>query len=413
MIRLDYYRLLTETQYIGLMEEADSDCHYTPYSVFVLETRLYPLIYKLFEGMYIEITLQSQYNRQKNRMDVYLVINKLKDTTDPFLMNELVEITNEQREIIQQKINQIQTQDINYALIDVNELYKSMNLIYRDQLIDKIPFSYFSTLLRYTGLDSSYNPFIRPEGIYLAFNPKSDYKPAYYQVCKFLISRIIEFYQRGVVSLGNLVDSIKKEKLIKDWDLVPIVPFIPEETIPTLYQANWTDERFAKNRVDFLTRKAEGDPFIRIRITDNLAKRHGIIKSLQENNFSNIVDGSYLKIEVKNLQEARKVSALVTSASALTYGTVLVIAANRMSEIYLYFEYATQKYGNKSIYYLVDNNENPYLFSCIIPDNQKIDFDKLRLEFRDYLLNRLIEVSKISKFKNMSPHQIIEKEYYI
>ena len=126
-----------------------------------------------------------------------------------------------------------------------------------------------------------------------------------------------------------------------------------------------------------------------------------------------IYDGSYLKAEVKNLQEARKVAALVTSASALTQGRVLIMAANRMSEIYLYFEYTTKKYGLYPIYYLVDNNENPYIFSLILPEKEKDSLDELRLKFRDYAINRLIEVSKISKFKNMSPHQIIEKEYYI
>ncbi len=47
MIKLELFRLLTEDYTIKNVEEADVDCRYTPYRIFVLETRLYPLIYNL------------------------------------------------------------------------------------------------------------------------------------------------------------------------------------------------------------------------------------------------------------------------------------------------------------------------------------------------------------------------------
>jgi len=246
MIRLDYYRLLPETQYIGVLDEPDSDCRFTPFSVFILETRLYPLIYSMFSE-YIDIVKQSQYNSDKDRMDMYLVLRKMEDTDDPFVVNPLLEITDKQRETIQNKISEITAHYPDYALFDVKELYRTSNIYNKKGreskyplLNTKIPFSYFKQMIQYTGLDSSYNPFVRPEGIYLSFNPRADYKEAYYEVCKFLTDRIQEYYRNGVVILDNLVGSIEKEDLIQNWNLVGIDD---EEKVKTIYQPNWNDER--------------------------------------------------------------------------------------------------------------------------------------------------------------------------
>ena len=442
MIRLDFYRLLIETQYIGVVEEPDTDCRFNPYAIFVLETRLYPLIYKLFQGIPVEILIETKY--EENKMQAYLAIYKLQDTTDPGLYaleNSLVDITDNQKELILFQINKINTYEPNYTLIDVDELYKSMPVInntiiparsvFRLRLNTKIPFSYFSTMLQYTGIDSSYNPFIRPEGIYLTFNPNGndsspenyysqtpyenpkDYKQAYYEVCQFLISRVLEFYRKGTIVFSNLIDDLKKEEMSKDWNLVPIDE---EEIVKTIFQPNWIDKRFAPNPVDFLTLKLQGDPYIRIKVPDNYVKRHGIASILSA--YDIIFEGSYLKVKVKNLQEAQTIASLVEYAIGTTHGKVMVIAASRTSEIYLYFEYANkQERKHKEektnvVTYLVNSNENPYIFSWMVPrDKHLVPLDDLRLEFRDYAVNRLLEVSKISKFKNMSPHAIVEQEY--
>ena len=453
MIRLDFYRLLLETQYIGVVEEPDTDCHFNPYAIFVLETRLYPLIYKLFHGIPIDILIETRY--EGNKMQAYLAIYKLQDTTDPglyLLEKSLVDLTDDQKEAILFQINKINTYEPNYALIDVNELYNSMPVINNT----KIPFSYFSTMLQYTGIDSSYNPFIRPEGIYLTFNPnvsdqpiedyypdqspinynfqtqsenrslwgynsqtqyanrsQGDYKQAYYEVCKFLISRILEFYRKGTIVFSNLIDDFKKEEMAKDWNLVPIDE---EEIVKTIFQPNWIDKRFAPNPVDFLTLKLQGDPYIRIKVPDNYVKRHGIASILSQYNI--IFEGSYLKVKAKDLKEAQLVASLVEYAIGTTHGKVMVLAATRLSEVYLYFEYANKMFNSKdrqknnAVTYLVNSNENPYIFSWMVPrDKHLIPLDDLRLEFRNYAVNRLLEVSKISKFKNMSPYAIIEKEY--
>ena len=124
-----------------------------------------------------------------------------------------------------------------------------------------------------------------------------------------------------------------------------------------------------------------------------------------------IVEGSYIKIKVENIDKARKIASLAEYGESKTNGRVVVLAANRMSEIYLFFEYADKFKKGESISYSVDSNENPYIFSCLLKDDDYMSLETLRERFRNYALDRLIEVSKVTKLKNMSPHDIIEKEY--
>ena len=186
MIKLDIYRLLKESNVISLDKQID--CRDTPYHIFILETRLYPMIYKMFPNLNIYIYPKSIYNAETYRMDIYLRIVKITKETE-----ENVVLTSEQRNLIQDKINKITSENIDYALIDINELYKSIGIRY--------PFSWFKSSLQYTGL-TSYNSFIKSEGIYLKFDPNSNYKTDYYEVCKFLKDRIAEFYSKGLVAVS-------------------------------------------------------------------------------------------------------------------------------------------------------------------------------------------------------------------
>ena len=51
------------------------------------------------------------------------------------------------------------------------------------------------------------------------------------------------------------------------------------------------------------------------------------------------------------------------------------------------------------------------MFSCLLKLDDYTSPEILKERFRNYALDRLIEVSKVTKLKNMSPHDIIEKEY--
>ncbi len=420
MIKLDLFRLLPDIKE-ELYEEVDLDCRYTPYRIFVMETRLYPTIYKMFL-FNISVCPKSVYNSKTNRMDVYLNISKnVKDGEEEVVLSQ------DEREIIQKRIDKITSEDIDYALIDIYELHDSFNI--------KYPFSWFRSILEYTGLndnillnqyikskrlndnielkdntgmDYNINPFVREEGIYLTFDPDSEYKKYYYNICNFLKERFNEFYSKGIIVLGNVIESSKKEKLIKDWELISIDE---DEIVKRIFQPNWKDSRFALNQVDFLIRKIEEDPYIRFLLPDNLVKRHFIIQSIQENNKSCIIEGSYIKILSENLEESQKISSLITYSKSKSKGRLITMFVSRLAEIYLYFEYAEKFKKGECISYIVNNNENPYIFSCLLKENDYTESDNLREKFKNYAISRLIEVSKISKLKNISPHDIIEKEY--
>jgi hypothetical protein len=398
MIKLDdLFRLTVDVPPQTTIEEPDSDCRYTPYKIFILETRLYPMIYDMFREN-ISIYPKSIYNSEKNRMDVYLKIVKLEKVEDEE-EDEPIDLTKEEKELIEKKIIQINTENIDFALINIYELYKSF------YFEEKFSFSWFRSVLEYVGLNNDYLPFIKEEGIYLSFNRNSDYKKAYYDVCKFIVDKIEDFYERGVIVLGNIIDSEKKEKLIENWGLI----HLDEDN--RLFEPDWEDKRFAPNMVNFLTLKIEENPYIQFLLPDNLVKRHGIIKAMQEDKKAVIVEGSYLKVEVENLEEARKVAALFTAAKTTTLGRVMIIAGSRLSEIYLYFDYAKKFKKGECVTYQVNDNKNPYIFSCLLKEDNYEATEALREKFRNYALNRLIEVSKITKLKNMSPHDIIEQEY--
>lgn len=403
MIKLDdLFRLTSEIPPQTTIEEPDSDCRYTPYKIFVLETRLYPMIYNMFKGENISIYPKSIYNSDKTRLDVYLKITKLEKIEDE--EDDIpISLSEEQKERIEKKIVQIDTTNMDYALIDINELYKSFYFGEK-----KFSFSWFRSVIEYVGLGSEYLPFIQEEGIYLTFNPNSDYKNAYYKVCKFITERVEEFYERGVVILGDIIDSNKKKKLIENWELVALD--IDEEE-KRIFEADWDDKRFAPNMVDFLTLKIEENPYIYFLLPDNLVKRHGIVKAMQEAKKPIIVEGSYLKVQVENLNEAREVAALFIASKSTTIGRVMVISATRLSEVYLYFDYAEKFRKGKCVSYSINDNRNPFIFSCLLNEDNYESTENLREKFRNYALNRLIEVSKITKLKNMSPHNIIEEEY--
>ena len=89
--------------------------------------------------------------------------------------------------------------------------------------------------------------------------------------------------------------------------------------------------------------------------------------------------------------------------------SLVVLASFRMSECYLFREYSEKYQKGESIIYEAEGY--PYIYSCLLKPDDHTSGEQLRERMRNYALDRLIEVSKITKLKNMSPHDIIENEY--
>lgn len=420
MFHLGYYRLVADINPVAATDEPLVDCNYTPYHIFVLETRLFPFIYKLYPEA--SPTFESRY--EKGRMEAYLVISKQIPAEDDFTTNPLLEVSSENRKLISDKIREIQSINPGYALIDVNELY--------DCTDQSIPKKYFHQMIAYTGLHhvdvqnplnvpiqprnlptdlSVYNSFLAPEGIYLSFNPKSDYKTAYRQATRFIVDKIKEFYSKGTVQLANMYGGISKDALIGNWKLDRLDL---EEKVGTIYQASWVDRRFAPNITDFLNSRIAGRDWIEMHVGSNMVDRHTAAIALREEGLKLVdfeLSGDRVKIVCKTLKLAQRYATQVELAISHVNGQVLAIASHRLADVILYQKYAEKIYPGSEIVIYRDGSE--FMFSVMLPKSREpyTRLDELRKEFKMTAIEQLTNVSKISKFKSKSPHAIIEQEY--
>ena len=476
-IRLDcIYNLVAENHPIGFDQEA-GDGTYNPYNLFVLETRLFPYIYKLFlqHGIIqnksdILPTFHSVYDEKVNKKVYHLKISFTQENEEN---RQKLESKKEELENgIRKKISEITSVNVEYALIDKEALYDAIyyepNAVTQNNVNEgqiqsvhhknnlnldkKMPYDWFCKVLEYTGLDSRYNPFIGEDGIYLSFNPyfgrssettfypsipsslnageenpdlsqpQPTYQKAYYQVCQFLINKIKDYYKRGVIVLNDIIDAESKVNFVKNWHLTPIDE---EEIEARIFETKWIDNRFAPDKVEFLLNKLQGNNYMYFWTPDNLVVRHQIARSLQSASKGMIVEGSYIKVEADNFKEAQLIASLYEAALLkVPIGRVLPIAASRLSEVLLYFQYAQENFSRftqigedgvkepiNCVSYGVDNVVNPYMFSFFLPNEVQSDADALRREFKSFSIKRLVEVSKVTKLKSISPHSIIEEEF--
>lgn len=345
LISTPYYRSLTLPAKIGCVDLPDAN--YGPYDLFCLNTRLYPIVYSMF-GRDVEIILRSVY--ENDRMELKVNITGIKQDQE-----------NRDLSSVNDAVNKILSEHMGYCLIDKYELYLSSG--------KKYPKDWFYSVIPFVDLPTEYNPFISSNGIYLAFNPFSEYNIAYNQVVKTLLDTIQKYYREGVVyGAGNIAEQWKLEQMDK------------YEVRGKLYRPMWEDKRFG-SPVEFLLGKIQGDPYIRINISDNLVKRHYVASKLNAIGISMIFDGKYVKTFAKNIDEAQFIAALIQSANK-TEGTegnknknkntenkqAIVYYSNKLSLIYLYMEAAKELFnGNSDItLYQISNIERPYVFSCIV-----------------------------------------------
>lgn len=162
-------------------------------------------------------------------------------------------------------------------------------------------------MLEYVPVPQEYNPYVRSNGIYIEFNPLGDYKTAYQEICNNIVKTIETYYRDGVIYGAS--------SIAIDWKLERI-----NSDNVGLYRCMWKDKRFAPHLVEFLMDRLHGDPYIKIKISDNLVKRHFIANAL-----NNIVfDGMYIMIPVKGVDEAQKVATIVKAAEAVAKGEVII-----------------------------------------------------------------------------------------
>ncbi len=383
LISTPYYRTLAPTNVIGCDDEPDFT--YGPYDLFCMETRLYPIVYRMF-GRDVEIIFKGVH--QNNRMEIKIHLVKITTITTGPIPNEDIDISEEQKIILDRAVSRIVTDNLGYCLIDRNELYISARRNY--------PRTWFNEVVGYIQISSEYNPFIRTEGIYLTFNPVADFKTAYNDVVKTLLDTLDQFYKDGVVyGAGNIAIPWKLERL--DY----------EEVRPKLYQPTWADKRFGAHLAEFIQAKINGDPYIRLKVSDNLVKRHYISSSLSQEGITMIFEGSHIKIPVDNLDDAQYVASLVVSSQRVAEGKVVTYATNRLSWVYLYIDAANELLDSPGCTgYQTSDTEKPFMFSCLIDRN--VSIATVLNELEQMVWGRLKE---IAGKKEGSPHDTVISQY--
>jgi len=364
LISTPYYRTLGERHLIGCDDEPDF--MYGPYDIFCMKTRLYPTVYELYNRD-IEIIFRGVH--RNNRMEIKIELVEITTITAGPISNKTLNISEKNYKILTDAVNKIVTENSDYCLINKHELYLSSGKYY--------PKYWFDTILGYIQLPTEYNPFIQPEGIYLSFNRDSDYITAYNEVVKILLDTVDKYYNEGVVyKAGNISEKWKLERL--DY----------EEVQARLFKPMWEDKRFAPYLVDFLIDKIRGDPYIKIKVSDNLVKRHWIAKILTLEGVAFVFDGFYVKVLVDNLEDAQSIVSAVLEAQHMASGKVIIYAINRPEWIDLYIKAANKLFGDVDcLGYQVSTVERPYIFSCVV--NINTPSDKLLLTLRELVLKSL------------------------
>ena len=376
LISTPYYRTINNPSPVGCSNE--QDMNFNPFDLFCLKTRLYPEVNSLFKEnvdmkfigikdknkMGIKVLLESDtISNQNEGITSYKLHNNIfTDDNDPCVLTET-------EEILTDKVNQITSEYVGYCLIDRNTLYLSSGKHY--------PRGWFNSVLEYINLPTEYNPFIAPEGIYLTFNPLSDYIEAYNKVVKIILNTIDKYYNDGVVYGANNISI--------DWKLERIDN---DEIIPKLFRPTWKDNRFAPNLVDFLLNKIRGDEYIKIKVSDNLFIRHNIAYNLHSVNINMMYDRDYIKVKVKDMDQAQHVASIVELSNLYTYPNsnkyqVLTIPVNSGSvyKLHLYTEAIKSIFEiPKYVIYQIMDMEDPYIFSCLIDKHLSVKevSDKLK-----------------------------------
>lgn len=398
-ISTPFYRQIVDTPITGCVDEPSFK--YSSYDIFVMYSRLTPYIYKILESRKPVIYFEGV--KENNKMSIKILLKDIEKDL-------IICLSDREHKLIQDKVNEIVSVDPDYTLIDRTELYiSSRGSVHKDKgdkyldTVTKYPYSWFNSMLQYVNLDSSYNPFITQDGIYLAFNPLSDFSEAYFEVIDHILNIIDKFWQEGVVYSKDL----DKNGLAVKWGLEYLDLGQP---VHKLYKPVWKDKRITgKCPVNFLLRVLSGDNFIYVNISNNLVRRHYVATMLNNNNVEFTIDGSRIKYLSQDIFEAQMIASIIDSGNNLAEGKVMLYTFDRPSWLYLYTK-ASKKYLNISdasiTTYQTTDTVTPYVFSCLL-SNKNVD-SKSSLDFlREKVLEQLIEM-KATLAPNVSPHDVIE-----
>lgn len=331
------------------------------YDLFCLKTRLIPFREKIFpKGSNLDYKLIR--HNDKLRVNIIPSING-----DKVIINEEIR-------------NQFQIELD--TLVDLPNLH--CLLFYHNVKIFSssgklIPISWIKEMTKYVNIPQQYSPYIQDGDIYIDL---SDELTQYMHINEKLNSDIAAELKIKYDS-GYIVNA---DKIEKSWNLTNLGN--------GLFKADWSNERFAPNIVDFLMERLGGKKNIKIYVTENRVIKHNISKLLIQINLAGIFGRDILNIEVEDYNTAMLLSTLCMKMLG-TEGKVLTIFCTRESYLKLYAFISANIWKNYEcdcISYIQHTDTKQHVFSCKVGFHTNLDFYTREFKRRGIrLLGALIE----------------------
>lgn len=346
-IETPYYRTIVNINSNSCSEEYDTN--YTPYLLFCLKTKLFPIVSKLLSSN-IDISFMSIPKNDKMILTVVLTKGSIP-----------IDITTNDINTIQKYVDIFTTTNNDFCL-----LFTPFNSIQDEKSNKIIPSSWIQQLLPYVIINPNLNPYIDEYGLHINIKNK-DYLSYYNKLVANINEQLIKFYDSGYIFNAS---SIKDE-----WQLESI------NDDNTIFRPLWSDQRFASDLVDFLTSRIRGNKYIRLLISENLVNRHFICTELYKYTSEFYFSSSYIYIKVNNIDEASTFTSIVMSQISKSIGRVIYFKSSHISWMHLYL-WTINKLSSSfpsldtknCIYYQTNDLINPYIFSCHINYYDNINF---------------------------------------
>ncbi len=350
--------------------------NYRPYNLFVLRTRLEPILRK-----------RLPYPVMIN-FDTYRLDHKLTVIIELRRKGQIVDIETHHRKYLQDMINKITADEPQFCLL----LGEDSQWVINDGLTNDsqslIPASWVKELMPFL----SFNPYLRAfyrnaidgqaSGIYLDLSRVDAYASFYRVLYQGTIRRLEEMYVKGFLAVPSSINTALLEK----WGLVRV----SEDNLDDLSQVrkylvwpHWQDKRLTDpvgGMVPFSQRHLwQNRNSMLLEVGENLYDRHRVSKylAMYRPDLEFRFCGSQVRVAISNLADAWQVAALVDSSRNGKVGRIGVLSFPNRSMYNLYLTYAytmtTEDKNNNGLDesdirgYKTDDETRPYWISIEMP----------------------------------------------
>lgn len=283
------------------------DLNYTPYNVFCLKTRLSDFVSQVVGE--VVFSFLSFYTG--NKMSLNLVLSQYVSAVEYRSAFQTMNVSPDQRRLIEQKINDILTVDPLACLL----ISPDINLVTLGG--DRIPNPWIRQVLPFVMVDAQYRPFVNDDGYHVDLSAwtirtpeevevdveEMLYDEKYQQLQAEVVEKLRDMYDDGYfVVYGRLSSEIADK-----WG------FIPVDNEGQLYRPNWRDRRVTTNLVEFCLARVRGEEFIRLPIEQDDVQRHAIGRlEIPGLTFS----GSQIRVPATSINQVRLQVSLIEQAKA-------------------------------------------------------------------------------------------------